>query len=179
MFWESQSYFYFLLAATGFQANKWKRILKKRLVFWPRFFKPTSEVKSETHLPTAIETTERKKWQMKARDSQFWKCYFPLWKYGQRDHVFRKLPSWSNRKKRAVVFLKEMLRKDVHSFVPQVFHLLQQEECLHPGLPCKVLGLPDQPWEPVSRSSLASLDKRLTCLLPPEFWWPIYLHLVW
>ena len=37
---------------------------------------------------------------------------------------------WSNRIKRAVLFLREMLRKDAHSFVPQLFHLLQHKECL-------------------------------------------------
>lgn len=60
---------------------------------------------------------------------------------------------WSNRIKRAVLFLREMLRKDAHSFVPQVFHLLPHKECMWSQLVREGLGLPDKPWELVSRSS--------------------------
>lgn len=60
-------------------------------LFGQGFLNP-SQKWSMRHVCQLSQKQERKKCHMKARDSQFWKCYLPLWKYGQRDHVFRKPP---------------------------------------------------------------------------------------
>lgn len=154
MFRESQTCYLCVCGCYWHSSKQMEEDANEAWLFGQGFLNPSQK----WSLPTVTETTERKKWHTKARDSQFWESYFPLWKYGQRDHVFKKPPSQSSRIKRAVVFLREMLRKDAHSFVPQVFHLLQHKECLWSRLLQEGLGLPDKSWELVSRSSQASLE---------------------
>lgn len=95
-------------------------MLIKRLAIWPRFLKPISEVKSEPHVPIALEGTERKndRWILGTASSE--NAIFHCENNGQRDHVFKKPSSWSCRKKRLMVFLKD-IRNDTYSFVFQAF----------------------------------------------------------
>lgn len=93
MFWESQTYCYFCVCACYWLSSKqMEEDANEAWLFGQSFLNP-SQKWSMRHVCQLSQKQQRgKKCHTKARDSQFWKCYFPLQKYGQRNHVFRKPP---------------------------------------------------------------------------------------